>query len=60
MLWKKKNSGKINFNPSFFSQGETIITQGESGDVLYVIEKGELDCYKTFVNHILIIVERFK
>jgi cAMP-dependent protein kinase regulator len=31
-----------------FKDGEAVITQGEQGDVLYLIEKGELDCYKTF------------
>jgi cAMP-dependent protein kinase regulator len=31
-----------------FKEGESVITQGEQGDVLYLIEKGELDCYKTF------------
>jgi cAMP-dependent protein kinase regulator len=30
--------------------GETVIEQGESGDCLYVVETGELDCYKRFVN----------
>jgi len=30
------------------SAGETIITQGEQGDVLYFIEEGQLDCYKKF------------
>ena len=27
-------------------EGETIIKQGEKGDVLYLVEKGELDCSK--------------
>lgn len=31
-----------------FSAGENIITQGEDGDVLYVVDKGELDCFKRF------------
>jgi cAMP-dependent protein kinase regulator len=31
-----------------FKEGEAVITQGEQGDVLYLIEKGELDCFKTF------------
>lgn len=34
-----------------FQSGDTVITQGEKGDTLYVIEKGELDCYKKFVLH---------
>jgi cAMP-dependent protein kinase regulator len=29
-----------------FKQGETVIKQGENGDVLYLIEKGTLDCFK--------------
>lgn len=33
-----------------FKQGETVIKQGESGDCLYVVEVGELDCYKAFVS----------
>ena len=32
-----------------FEAGDTIITQGEKGDCLYVVEKGELECYKKFV-----------
>lgn len=28
--------------------GDTIISQGEDGDMLYVVDKGELDCYKRF------------
>ena len=31
-----------------FNSGETVITQGENGDVLYIIESGSLDCFKTF------------
>ena len=27
-----------------------MILQGEQGDCLYVIEQGELDCYKKFTN----------
>lgn len=36
------------FEEKKFSAGETVITQGEQGDVLYYIEEGELDCYKCF------------
>ena len=32
-----------------FKEGDAVITQGENGDVLYLIEKGELNCFKTFV-----------
>lgn len=31
-----------------FSTGETVIKQGDSGDVLYIIESGDLDCFKVF------------
>jgi len=31
-----------------FSGGETVIEQGDKGDVLYIVEIGELDCYKKF------------
>lgn len=30
------------------SEGENVITQGESGDCLYVVESGQLDCTKHF------------
>lgn len=36
------------FEEKKFSAGEAVITQGDAGDVLYYIEQGELDCYKTF------------
>jgi len=29
-----------------FAQGEWVIKQGEEGNVLYVIDSGELDCLK--------------
>jgi len=28
--------------------GEWVIKQGEAGDVLYVIDEGDLDCFKRF------------
>jgi len=31
-----------------YKSGINVITQGERGDVLYIIESGNLDCYKTF------------
>lgn len=31
-----------------FSKGETVIAQGDNGDCLYIVESGELDCYKKF------------
>jgi cAMP-dependent protein kinase regulator len=36
------------FEEKKFNSGEAVITQGDEGDVLYYIEQGELDCYKTF------------
>jgi len=29
-----------------FQAGQTVITEGEAGSVLYVVEEGELDCKK--------------
>lgn len=31
-----------------FKAGDTVIQQGDDGDVLYVVDSGELDCYKVF------------
>lgn len=31
-----------------FKEGETVIKQGDDGEVLYVVDSGELDCFKTF------------
>ena len=33
-----------------YESGENVINQGNSGDCLFVIEKGDLDCFKKFVN----------
>jgi cAMP-dependent protein kinase regulator len=33
-----------------FSKGDTVIQQGENGDVLYLIYLGHLDCFKVFVS----------
>jgi cAMP-dependent protein kinase regulator len=33
-----------------FESGESVINQGENGDVLYIIESGSLDCFKKFNN----------
>jgi cAMP-dependent protein kinase regulator len=30
--------------------GQNVITEGERGDELYVVEEGQLDCYKKFVS----------
>ena len=29
-----------------FQEGATVITEGEPGNVLYVVEEGSLDCFK--------------
>lgn len=31
-----------------YAAGATVITQEEPGNVLYVVEEGQLDCYKKF------------
>ena len=36
------------FNKENINQGETIFTQGEDADKLYILNSGELDCWKTF------------
>ena len=33
-----------------YKEGEIVIEQGENGDCLYIIETGELDCFKSFVS----------
>ena len=33
-----------------YKQGETIIKEGDDGDCLYIIEDGELDCFKLIDN----------
>ena len=33
-----------------FSKGDIIINQGDQGDCLFIVEQGELDCFKKFVN----------
>ena len=30
-----------------FNAGQTVITEGEAGSVLFVVDEGELDCKKT-------------
>ena len=32
-----------------FNENEYVINQGESGDVLYLVDSGTLECYKVFV-----------
>lgn len=31
-----------------FTAGQNVIKQGDDGDVLYVVDSGQLDCYKCF------------
>ena len=35
-------------NECQFKQGDDVIKQGDDGEVLYVVDSGELDCYKVF------------
>ena len=37
-------------------KGETVISQGDQGNCLYVVESGELDCYKKFVSYSYLIL----
>ena len=39
-----------------FSKGNVIINQGDQGDCLYIVEQGELECFKKFVNFIKIFM----
>lgn len=34
-----------------YHQGDTVIQQGDAGDVLYLIYQGTLDCFKVFVSY---------
>lgn len=34
-----------------FGQGDVVIKQGEAGSVLFVVDEGQLDCYKEMVSH---------
>ena len=36
------------FEEKKYTQGQAVITQGEEGDVLYLVDSGELDCEKVF------------
>ena len=36
------------FEEKNYSAGQNVITQGEEGDVLYLVDSGELDCEKVF------------
>ena len=41
-----------------FKAGEVVIEQGQSGDCLYVVDHGELDCFKKIVKHIKFVYYR--
>jgi cAMP-dependent protein kinase regulator len=34
------------FEEKIYKEGDAVITQGDQGDVLYLIESGKLDCFK--------------
>lgn len=36
-----------------FTADETVIEQGEAGDCLFVVEVGDLNCYKSFVSKLI-------
>ena len=38
----------------FVSSGENVINEGENGGELYVVEDGQLDCFKQFVRSFFI------
>ncbi len=42
-----------------YSKGEVIINQGDHGDCLYVVEQGELECFKTFSDGSERLVKRY-
>jgi len=45
MQWKKPNLGTHFFIIS--SKNAEVIKQGENGDVLYLVDSGTLDCFKS-------------
>ena len=36
------------FEEKTFEVGEWVIKQGEEGDNLYIVDQGELECFKKF------------
>ena len=38
----------IKLEECFFKKGQYVIKQNDDGEVLYVVDKGELDCFKKF------------
>ena len=45
LLKRKSSSSSFKLNER---KGDTVIRQGDDGDNLYVVDSGELDCYKKF------------
>jgi cAMP-dependent protein kinase regulator len=45
MQWRKKFFSKLVI---FIRPNEFVIKQGEQGDCIYVVEQGELECYKKY------------
>jgi cAMP-dependent protein kinase regulator len=41
-----------------FSKGNVIINQGDQGDCLYIVEQGELDCFKKFVSFLFLFLKK--
>lgn len=39
-----------------FNRGDVIINQGDQGDCLYIVEQGELECFKKFVRNLNILI----
>ncbi|MCQ2816631.1 MAG: cyclic nucleotide-binding domain-containing protein [archaeon] len=42
------NTVLLAFEEKKYKAGENVITQGEQGDVIYLVDQGELDCEKVF------------
>jgi cAMP-dependent protein kinase regulator len=42
-----------------FSKGDKVISQGEDGNELYVVESGILKCTKIFVSSVLITGKQY-
>lgn len=48
---KEKETVLLAFEEVYFKNGETVIKQGDQGDILYLIETGYYECFKQFVNN---------
>lgn len=42
-----------------YNKGEVVIKQGDQGNCLYIIEQGELDCFKTLINGERLLVKQY-